>query len=267
MIVKRLAVLVAAAAATLAVAAPANAKNISELALCGPDACAKLTDASVISRWAEGGNPLAAAPAPIGAFYRFDVTVTAAPGEHFDNGRTSITWSEWYVPRRHSGLIRSVDDVGVAVWTRVDPTVYAAFSVAVRGLDPYPPPRIVSATVGRTSAADPGSYARLFDPSWQPAASRPVTGWRTIRLRSASPSPWTDGKNVLLYSPRQQVLSRDDRVVKVPGSLAAALAHGGSLGAGGSRAPVELGAAGIATVLAAGVLVAYRRRRARTDGT
>jgi hypothetical protein len=265
--VKRLIVLAAAAAALLAVAAPANAKNISELALCGPGGCAKITDPSLIATWAEGPAPQSAGPAPIGAFYRFDVTVTGAPGEKFDDGKTSMTWSEWYVPRPHSALIRGTDESDLAAWTRVQPKLYDAFSAALRGVDPYPAPEIVSATVGGAPAADPASYARLFEPSWKPSTNRPATGWKKIRLRSASPSPWTDGKNVLLYSPRRKVLSRDGRLVKVPGSLAGALEHRRSLARSGSRAHVELGAAGIVAALAAGVLVAYRRRRARADAT
>jgi hypothetical protein len=252
----------AASAAALLLAAPAGAKNVSELKLCGPSACASIRDASLIELWEQSGAPRAVAAPPIGPFYRFETTVSAAPGEKFENGQTSMTWTDWYVLRGTVGILRGTSEADTASWQRVAAAVNARFSAAVKGIDPYPAPAITSATVGGRAVSEPASYARLFDSSWKRVTDRKLKGWKRIYLHSAAPSPWTDGKNLLWYAAKRHHLERDGTVVAVPKRVGAALASARALpasGAGGAQ--MKIAAFGIAAAVVAASLFAYRRRR------
>jgi hypothetical protein len=253
--VKR-ALLFVAGAVALAAPAAAAAKNISSVKLCGASDCATITNRDVLQRWMESGGSLTAPPA-ISRYYRLEITVSAAPGETFDNGKTSITWSEWYVPATQA--IRGTDEAGNASWSRQSGRAAAIFADAVRTVEPYPAPTITAATIGGRSVKDPASYARLFDPGWKIATDWSAKDWRKIRLRSDASSPWTDGKNNLSYSPKKHVLMRDGTVVQVPRSVAARLTSARSLDADNGHRRIALAAAGIVAAALAGA--AFLRRR------
>ena len=245
-------------AAALAAPSGAIAKNISELKLCGPSACGTITDKTVLERWMQAGDAGPTATPPFAPYYRFEVTVRAGPGETFENGKTSVTWSQWYVHSKQA--VRGENESGAAAWFQQSGRAAEIVADAVRGVEPYPAPTITSATVGRKAARDPGSYERLFDPRWQIAPDWSATDWRRIRLYSASPSPWTDGKNVLLYSSKKRSLSRDGTVVTVPKSVAGRLTRARSLQGGGGHAQLAFATAGVAAV---GFAIALRWRRRR----
>jgi LPXTG-motif cell wall-anchored protein len=127
-------------------------------------------------------------------------------------------------------------------------------------VQPFASPEITAAFVGRRAAADPGSYTRLFDPSWRDVGSWPSGRWLHVRLRSASPSPWTDGKNVYLYSRKRRLLARDGFVYRVPRAVATQLRAARSLSVTGSS-HVALATAGAVAVAALGFAGFVRRRR------
>lgn len=256
---KRVLLVIAGVAAALGAPSAAAAKNISEVKLCGPSACATITDHNTLQRWMEANGGAPAATPPLSAYYRLEITVTAGPGEKFDNGKTAESWSQWYVPAAHA--VRGTDETGGAAWTRQSGRAEAIFTSATRNVDPYPRPTITAATVGRRAVNDPASYARLFNPSWKLATSWSASDWRKIRLHSASPSPWTDGKNVLSYSPKKRVLARDGTLVQVPRSVAARLTRARSLQAGSGHGRLAFAAAG---AVAAGLALAVRRSRRTT---
>ena len=253
---KRSLLLLVTTATLFASPALANAKNISSLKLCGPSACATIDDRATIERWAQANTSDPISTPPLAPYYRFDTTVTGAPGETFENGKTTVTWSQWWVPSRSA--VRGTDESGVS-WSRQSGRSNAIFEDAVRQIDPFPAPTITAATIGGRKVSDPASYARLFDPRWQLASDWNASDWRRVRLFSAVPSPWTDGKSVLRYSPRKRMLLRDGGLVyQVPRSVARRLAHGRSLQASGGHRQLALAAAG---VLAVAVAFAVRRRR------
>jgi hypothetical protein len=254
---KRALLLLAGVTAALAVPSAAIAKNISELKLCGPSSCGTITDKNVLQQWMQGGDGGPTATPPLAPYYRFDITVTAGPGEKFENGKTSITWSQWYVPSARA--VRGESESGAASWVVESGRAAEIVASATRGVDPYPAPTITRATVGGRTVSDPASYARLFDAKWK-LASDWAAGDRRIRLFSASSSPWTDGKNTLLYSPKKRTLSRDGTVVTVPKSVAARLTRARSLEGGGGHAQLAFAAAGIVAAGLAGAALLRRRR-------
>jgi hypothetical protein len=245
--------------AALAAPTAASAKNISELKLCGPSACGTITDKDVLERWMQAGDAGPTTTPQLARYYRFEVTVTAGPGEKFENGKTSMTWSQWYVPSQQA--VRGESESGAAAWVKQSGRAAAVFADVVRGIEPYSAPAITSATVGRKTARDPASYARLFDPRWKLASDWSATDWRRIRLFSASPSPWTDGKNVLLYSPKKRTLSRDGTVVALPRSVAGRLTRARSLQGGSGHIHLAFATAGVVAV-GLGIAAYWRRRRA-----
>ena len=149
---------------------------------------------------------------------------------------------------------------GAATWVVQSARAVDIFANAVRGVEPFPAPTITGGTLGRRTVSDPASYARLFEPRWEIAADWSATDWRRIRLTSLSPSPWTDGKNTLLYASRKRTLSRDGTVVVVPKSVARRLARARSLEGGGGRAQTGFAAAGIGAVGLAAIALLRRRR-------
>src|ERR687883_1414050 len=95
--VRRTVALVAAAAAALALAGAAQAKELSEVKLCGPHGCAAITDRDTIAKYEMSGDGTEIGTPPLAPYYDLVITVNAAPGEQFDNGATSTSWSQWYV--------------------------------------------------------------------------------------------------------------------------------------------------------------------------
>jgi hypothetical protein len=256
--VKRTLLLFACAATLLVAPASAHAKNISSLQLCGPAACATIDDPATIQRWSESNGYDPVGTPPLAAYYRFVTTISAGPGETFDNGKTTATWSEWWVPS--AGALRGTGESNEVVWSRQSGRSNAIFATAVRHIDPFPAPVITAATIGGKNATDPASYARLFDSKWRLASDWNASDWRRVRLFSAVASPWTDGRGVLRYSPRKHTLLRDGGMVyKVPRSVAGRLARARSLAQTSGHRQLAFAAAG--GVVAVGLAFAMRRRR------
>ena len=222
----KIAPLVGLAAVLLFLPAAAQAKEISKLSICGPSSCASITDHTLLQQWSEADNGQSAPPSPVAPFFRLETTVTLAPGETFDNGETSITWADFYVP--DASLIRGTSETNLAAWTRLGSRATEILSKAAKGVAPFPAPVVTRATVGRRQVTDPASYSTLFDRSWKSSRSW-ASGWLRIRLQSDPASPWTDGKNVLLFSAKRRLLVRDGETVKVPSAVARRLSRAQSL--------------------------------------
>jgi hypothetical protein len=88
------------------------------------------------------------------------------------------------------------------------------------GSRPFGVPRIARVLVAGRPVDDPASYARLF--SLRAATNDyPDDGdWRTVRIETAEPSPWTTGAATLEYSPSKNVLWRGAEFISVPDALA-----------------------------------------------
>jgi hypothetical protein len=251
--------LIVAAAAGLALtfAGVAQAKEISEVKVCGAEACKTITDRAQLDQFAEGPGSTdlyvgAAAPAD---FYTVRVTVSVENSE-------SVSWEQFYVPSAR--VMRGTDESGRASWRRTPNAERAALDAFASGVKPFPAPEVTRATVGRRVAADPASYLGLYRLKLSPKAYPKRNYWIRIRLSSAAPSPWTDGANVLRYSPKERLLERDGDYVRLPKRLARDVASASALhlSSGGGSKPVGLLALiGVLPLAAAGF--ALRRRRTK----
>jgi hypothetical protein len=109
---------------------------------------------------------------------------------------------------------------GRPAWMDAEPGATAGLRAALPEFEPWPAPMISAAFVGANRAADPKPYGALFD-RFPPAPAPPATTNRlSISLRSALPSPWTDGYNNLEYVPGRHLLHRGSAWVRLPGALA-----------------------------------------------
>ena len=113
----KIAPLIGLAAVLLFVPATAQAKEISKLSICGPSSCASITDPALLQQWMQADDGQSAPPAAVAPFLRLETTGTAASGETFDGGTTSVTWSDFYIPS--AGVIRGTSERNLAAWTRL----------------------------------------------------------------------------------------------------------------------------------------------------
>lgn len=256
----KIAPLVGLAAVLLFLPATAQAKEISKLSICGPSSCASITDPTLLQQWMQADGGQSARPSALAPFFRLETTVTAGPGETFDDGRTSVTWSEFYIPS--AGVIRGSSQSNVAAWTRLGSSAAETLSTAAQGVAPFPAPVVTRATVGRRQARDPASYSTLFDRSWKSSAGW-ASSWIRIRLQSDLASPWTDGKNVLLFSAKRKLLVRDGETVKVPGAVARQLSRAQSLSSRrtGNSSALAIGFGGALGAVGLVAWSGHKRRR------
>jgi hypothetical protein len=252
----KIASLVVLAAVLLFLPATAQAKEISKLSICGPSSCASITDPALLQQWMQADDGQSAPPAVVAPFLRLETTVTAASGETFDGGSTSVTWSDFYIPS--AGVIRGTSESNLAAWTRLGSRAAEILSTAAKGVTPFPAPVVTRATVGRRQATDPASYSTLFDRSWKRSRGW-ASSWMRIRLQSDPASPWTDGKNVLLFSAKRRLLVRDGETVKVPSAVARQLSRARSLSSrrAGNSSALAIGLAAVSLI----AWVGYNRRR------
>lgn len=210
----RLAPLLLAAAAALALAAPATAKELSKAQLCGPDGCIAITDGETLRQLPTGGEEVAAQP-PLHPFHTLRLTMTEGEGgpEH--------SWTVYYVDR--VAMLAWRNDGGLVAWTHLRGTAATALRRLARDVEPFPPPTISAATVdGRPVSADPASYLALFEATGgRMDYTTMPTDWVPIDFRSATASPWTDAPFELMYSPSRNVLERGVHQLVLADELAA----------------------------------------------
>ena len=214
--------LLAAAGASIALILSAQAKGPISARFCGASTCVGVVDSeavSGVSRAAFSDEAVALAPAPAQPYYSLRLTL---------GGARAPRLTVYYLP--HARLLRTLDASGAppggALWTGVDPQTDAALRDLARTLVPFAPPKVTAAFVGRRRVRHPSSYVGLY--AVRSAGRDFLRGadWLTIRLRSRTASPWTDGANWLRYSPSTGVLVRDGEFVKLDRRTAHALQLG-----------------------------------------
>jgi hypothetical protein len=209
----RLAPLVLAAAAALALAAPAAAKELSKAEVCGPAGCIAVTDRDTLRGIPTGGEELATQP-PLQAFHTLRLTVTEGEGgpEH--------RWSVYYVDR--AGMLAWKNEGGTIVWSQLTGPAATTMTRLARGVKAFPAPQISATLVdGRAVSADPASYLALFrEPGRRLNANVFPNDWVPIDFRSAQASPWTDSPFELMYSPSTNAIERGIQQVVLPDALA-----------------------------------------------
>jgi hypothetical protein len=193
-----LALLAAAGALLLGGAAQAKAPP-SGMDVCGKAGCVHLAANEAEQFWiraGEAGPPTAAAP-----YYVLRWHFDAEPEQ-----------SAYYVPA--TGGLRWVDRNG---WSSVSPAGVAALKQPLSRIEPYAPaPTYV--TVGRRVARQPQTYLRLFD--GKPAALFPATAWLRVTLRSADPSPWTNGSALIHLGKTSPYVVVDGWTFRIPRAVA-----------------------------------------------
>jgi hypothetical protein len=238
--------------ALLALPAPAMAKVLTNVSVCGPDACAAITGETNLHDFGASGEPDGSVPGPA-PFYEIRYT--------FDAEGESQQWSSWYVPS--AKRLASVDERTGVAWSPLDEPRLA---VLARGLKPFARPEISSVTIGSRKVTDnPASYLRLFTfKSAGEAVPQGLADWEPVVFHAKDKTPWTLEQTSLFYSPSNGMLQRGIEMVKLPGGMAADVRAGDSLAGGGSSLPWRtvlfalLAAA--ALLIAASMIPSLRRR-------
>jgi hypothetical protein len=115
-----------AVAALLAASAPAGAKGVVAMSVCGANGCHRVERAAV--RDGEDGYARAAAPQKAEPFF------TVRARARVSSGRVVAVFALDWLPS--AGLTRTAD--GERSWTRPSPALSAALHRAARGLRPHP---------------------------------------------------------------------------------------------------------------------------------
>jgi hypothetical protein len=258
----------AVAIVALAAAAPASAKEMLGVQLCGASGCdtEKGTSVSSILHEGPGGpftdNGAAVAPAKPAAWFR-------GYGLIGDRGRVHMRLPFYYVPG--AGLIVQPGGNGAqaTTWMKANGAWREVLDRVAAGLDPYSAPTITRATVNADPVDDPQSYLSLYSVGEKAKTYPREAASMQVILESKPRSPWTDGNSVVVY-PKSHLLVRDGQMVSIPARIAGQAAGRASL-AGGGRSfpwlPVAIAVA-LAVVVTGAVLVArlasWRRPEAGT---
>ncbi|HXF97159.1 MAG TPA: hypothetical protein VNJ46_00935, partial [Gaiellaceae bacterium] len=226
-------VLATALAASAVVALPSTAAakgRVESVRVCGPRACVTVASdrrAALLLLVRPAGVASTPRPSP---FYRVEVASEA---------RGEAREAFFYVPA--AAALRPAAGPGLAgpslrQWLAVTPEAAARYRALVRGLAPFPAPRLAAVRVGgRTVVEGAGTYLRLFDLPSAGAGSRRLAFPLPIDLRAERPSPWTGGPEDLSFSARTGYLARGGEVVRVPEGLLDDLRAGRALAPGVKR--------------------------------
>jgi len=249
--VKRL-MLLAVTVAALVAAAPAAAKEITGLTLCGSSGCAtaKTGLPGAHDGPLGGGGGPTVAPAGPTAWYRAEVLV----GDH---GKTFGRMPFYFLPGR-SLMVMPGEGGQTTAWTEATAQWRAALASLAAKVEPFATPTIDRVSLNSKNAADPQSYLRLYTVGKAATTYPKHDASIQVVLESAKRTPWTDGNYVVLY-PDDNMLVRDGQLVSIPPSVADAAAAGLSLDTRRSFPWVVAAvAAALALLVAAALLVARR---------
>jgi hypothetical protein len=244
---KRVAVLAALAVGALGLPTGAAAKEIASIEICGAAGCKTVTER--VDPDVMDGEPYAHPPAA-SSFYSLRMTAK--------EGDKTFSWTIYYVP---SGYLRGIDERGDSNWMKLYPEGAAVLRSLSENVEPFAKPVVTYARVGKRVARDPASYLRLYEIRSAGFHSLGRPDWIRIVLRSPQPSPWTDGRNDLQYSPSTRLLLRDGEYVLLSKPLAKRVVRGLSLSASsGPQVALKAGIAGLGALAFLGLIVVRRRQ-------
>jgi len=259
---KKFLVFAAAVAGLLALSAPAQAKEVLSMKVCGASGCVTSTDSSVLKGWETGNqDPSQIWQTNPAGYYR----VTLGLGEQ---GKVMGTQGGYWLPGRN--LMRWQGQYGYPWWKLFPSQVKMLRSVA-GNLTPITP-TLSSVKVGGKSVADPSSYLRLlgkFLEVYEPASHKHRM---RIVLRAPEANPWIHSAVGLRYIPKKRLLHRPDGDFRVPKRMAGRVMRRISLSGATTKATqthgdstalyAGVGAAGVVGALAL-VLAGGAVRKAR----
>src|SRR5436190_10937369 len=149
---KKFLVLVAAVAGLLALSAPAQAKEVVSLKVCGASGCVTSTDPSVLKGWEDGNqDPTQIWQTNPADYYR----VTVGIGEQ---GKLMGTQAGFWLPGRN--LMRWQGQSGYP-WWKLFPSQVSMLRSVAGNLTPFTP-TLSWVKVGGKNVSDPSSYLRLL---------------------------------------------------------------------------------------------------------
>jgi hypothetical protein len=247
--------LVAVFAVAVAMPAPAAAKEIVGLTLCGATGCATEKGGSISGSLHEGpSGPLggigaAVSPAKPGPWYRGSVLA----GE---DGKVYGRIPFYYVP---DGKLIVLPGAGAqtTTWQHASRAWRAALERVGGGVKPFPAPTISRVSVDGANPADPQSYLALYTVGEKATTYPRSSDMAQVVLESKRPTPWTDGNSLVVY-PKEGLLVRDGQMVSIPERVADRVAAHASLADDGRPFPwlPIVVAAALALLLAAAMVVA-----------
>jgi len=240
--------------AALVAAAPAAAKELKSVAVCGPNDCVTYTSPADMEALVEV-DPSAAPPAPAGPFYVLSVRIA--------EGDRTFGWKTFYVPSAHRQAVFD-EGAGATRWSDALPGARRLLDAAARNVQPFPTPRLAAVRVdGRTVSGEPQGYIRLFAAGSPTDADPPRWDWVPVDLVAPATTPWTGSDRDLAFSPSGRLVERGSVRTRIPDALAADVAAGRTLTFTEGGLPWSLLAA--AAIAAAAVALAgalWIRRRA-----
>jgi hypothetical protein len=243
--------------ATLAWAAPAQAKELSAFKVCGRSGCTSVTDRTVLTsliRSIEAQREVVRVSTPAPApFLRLEYWVRG--------DRTSgPSFVQYYVPSK--GVAEVMTGPDSWTWVRPDAVSAVLRRVSRKGT-PFRTPRILAVTVGGKTVRDPASYVSLFGPADKADIFPDEPDWQRIVVKTSAPSPWSTSAATLEYSKNTNVLWRGNDFVTVAADIASRIEARQSLTVPtGEAFPWALlfgGLGGAAVIIPTTVL--FRRRR------
>jgi hypothetical protein len=208
---KKIALLVVAAAAFLGLAAAAQAKEIGSLKVCGANGCNTFADRDQLKGWEPSGDVTSQAVAAAQRYYSVELGFTDPEG----SGNIIHRESAYWLP--DSGLFRFKATPDRSWWA-VAPNQTAMYEKAAAGIEPFTP-ALSKVTVGGKTAADPNSYMRLFGKFPYRAFPRGKLHLVSIRLTAETPNPWVSGTVILRYDAKRHLLIRPDGYFRLSPTL------------------------------------------------
>jgi hypothetical protein len=250
------------ALAALVCAAPASAKEILGLQVCGATGCEQEKGPQISGVLHEGpGGPFgengaAVPPAKPGPWYRVYAL--------FGDGRDEIVRARipfYYVPDAHT-IVEPGNAAQTTVWLRANAAWRAVLDRFAKDVDPFATPTVTRVSLNGDNAADPQTYLKLFTVGDKATTYPKDDDSIQIVLESKRRTPWTDGNYVALY-PKSNLLVRDGQIVAIPADISDAAAAGRSLDVGGAFPWLAAWIALAVAALVAGSMLLARRMPGR----
>jgi hypothetical protein len=220
------AVLLVLALAVGLVAAPAGAAQNPGGGLlitraCGSNGCTSIFNGLFLVP-ANGPTARTTGAPPLGPFYVLEPSNYAVEEQVEES--VGPTTPAFFVPGQ--GVVRARPDAGQLTqqaWIRLSASRLAELRAALRGLQPFPPPRLTEVVIAGREAGDPQAYKAVYDDFQAAPEPDPVSRGEpiSVALRSGERSPWTDGHNRIAYYPELGLLLRDGEWVRPSADLVA----------------------------------------------
>lgn len=268
--------IVALALAVLVWPGAAAAKELKSVTVCGADACREVSHERLqqyIGIFMDppgvpGGRTGDVAKVssvrdsvPVAPYYKIGLKARGGGTRTFDA-------VYWYV---RPDLFRPAGDRGTLIdpFRRISAPFVQDIARIAEGLEPYPPPRVVRATVGEIPLAQPGRLTALFSGTRVSEESASTGGTTaTLYLRPNRANPWFAANMQFLYLPESQILLLDNPV-RVDPDIASWIARQGGFAPTVDRDRDWVRTAGLGVVVF-GLLLAlalYVVRTRRRPGT